>query len=816
MAQSELLFAAPDMVGECSEQINKNDITTTLSHPSFRDMFLSGHRPFLTFLSHQIVPITNLAFGVSTPEIEATEELTKVALFCLTTPSPVFSSQLASSRGFLRTLNDFISADSVTRDVATRFCMIFEFLVEASNGFVLVHFPQRLKLIEKLARNLKFMAVQELFLFLTLFGERALFNFLQESDAAAVLLSHLGQSEVVDCRIFICLSQMLSGASRDSKLTEKFRERETIDKLLQYCLHSKENLSVAAFRLVTSFCNHLYDNGGDTTLVTQLTEHVSDLCEFIKSGNHFTKSRSLAVIVLTRVMIFTCGDLPSEVINLLQWMFQRFTEEKHQTFFHSAFYELFKVSMVKNVSIVQKLHVKETIMELYSKREEDIANYWGFLHRITALVVRWRGLDDYVVPGWNEFVKRQFSRDEHLYLCPYGGAVPEGGANLISLEDTIGGSSFPSLNDDECKSVKRILSQPTFNKVTALQTRKVGTKSSSDGEEDTEYDYEDFDSEALPPEVQGTMVKWLFQQLIRTERIKTKVRLELLNVFPQDTTVNSIIFSPDDSRIALISGEKVEVFTMGAIETLLFDRTFPAPIKAATFVNNNRMAFVVEDSPVLTFIDIRSHEIETCALMVVHSAAFSRDGARLSCVHDSETVIYDVATMNELRRINRDDQFACCAQFSPNGEWIAVSYDHKTVDVHGVETGEQKLSIEMTGGDPHAILVNDTGAMLITGGEESTLTMWEAAKGALEWRTLRGHKAEVGFLAMDREQRWMVSGGKDAHIHISSLITKEMIYSVSAHTSAISAIQFASNGLLFASTSDERLVKVWKINESVG
>ena len=799
------------MVTECSDVVRKGDLAAALTHPSFANMFASSNRIFMNFLFQKVTDITNLAFGISTPDIEATPKLTRAARYCLTTPAPLFSAQLTTCRPLLKKMNEFISAETVSRETATVFCMILEFLVETSNGFVLVHFPERLKLLGKLVKHIDLLAVRECLFFLTFFGDGSLVDFLQQSDAITVLFEHLGNDDLVNERILSCMSNVLSVA-RTSKLADKFQKRETIDKLLWYCFNCCEAVSVASFRFITSFCNHLYDSGGDCELVLQLEQRMSDLCKYVMKGNKFTKSKSLAIVVITRVLVFKCGTLSEEVIDLLRWMFELFQTEKQQTFLHSSCYELLKLAMAKDITVIQKLGIKELIMKLYEKKGEVAACYWGFLHRISGLLIRWRGFSDYVVSGWDEFVRSRFNEDEQLYLSRYGGLLP----NMTGIITLNQNAAFPSLSGnqpDASKSIKPVVSQPNFNKVSS--PRSPVRSKSTDSEEDTEYDYEDFESEVQPPEIHGDLMKWVFRRFIREERVQVGVRLEIMKVVPTDFSVDRIMFSPDDSRIAFAGEHLVEVFSMGEIETLLFAKEFPGKIQAATFVGNDRMAFLFDGSPLLTFVDLQTDKVETFELMVAESAVFSRDGTKLACVRECDTVIYNVDKKAEIQHFTNDCHFAYCATFSPNGETVAVSYDHGVVEAYSIATADQLISIEAMGVDPRAVLVNDAGSMLITGGDETVMTIWETDGDALQWRTLRGHKGKISVLAMDREQRWVVSGGRDANINMSSLGTREMIYSISAHTSVISAVQFSSQGLLFASACDDGLVKIWKIHEIV-
>ena len=805
-------FAHDEAFYDFGEALKTRDLQKALCCPAFIGGVHNGERTVLTFLFEELASITKLAFGVSTDNIEATPAVVKGAVACLTNTSPQVAAQLASSRPFLRQINEFISAQTVTRNVATVFCLILDVLIEISNGFVLVHFPERTKLFEKLVNHIDILSVYEFLYRITYNGRQYMTDYLTLVDATNILLNHLGTESTSDERILICLSNIISVSVRKTKLTEPFKKLEVLEQILGFCWNSgRESVSIAAFRLLTCLFNHSYETGSDSDLIKNVLVHVEALCNYVKSGEKFTKSRAMGVLILIRVLVFKTGGLPECVFDLLSNLLERFCRETHHTFVHSSFYELLKVAITKDQGLVKKLQLKEKIMDLYQRRNRILASYWGFLHRIAGLIVRWRGFEGYEVEGWEKFVQEVYYWDEQIYLRQYGGVMPG-----VKSRDEIVFDNFPSFrksesSDDEAFQLKPIVSQPQFAKINLIQAEPIAITGDMDDEEESEYDYEDFESEVQQPEVQGGLVKWIVQKLIPDERITVATKLEVTDVLAADFVAEKLLFGPNNDRIALTCQRKVEVFELNEREVLLFAKAFKARITAAAFIDTNTMAFILEGDSCMTFVDLDTGNVKSVELVKADYAVFSYDGTKLACAVGNETRVYDTATREVLATFSDPHHVTSFCSFSPNGEYLGICYRSGQIHVFCVKDGTRIIDVKPMQSVASSIVVGNDGTTFVTGSSDTTVTIWELADNTLQWRTLRGHKGSISALAMDDAQQWVISGGQDSNINLSSMESEEMVYSVSAHTGFVSALACGHKSPIFASASEDYLVKIWKM-----
>jgi WD40 repeat protein len=117
--------------------------------------------------------------------------------------------------------------------------------------------------------------------------------------------------------------------------------------------------------------------------------------------------------------------------------------------------------------------------------------------------------------------------------------------------------------------------------------------------------------------------------------------------------------------------------------------------------------------------------------------AFSPDGKFFAGVKDSdksgqEIVFWDLAKKEIVKRIPSADISCCQIVFSRDGKLLATAgYYNAIVQIHEVASGKELARFQ-----PHAsaasLAFSDDGATLITGGEDSTLLIWDIYTKALK------------------------------------------------------------------------------------
>lgn len=791
-----------DSFADLTKILNRVDanLVDVLTCYSFRNAFRVPHMKLIQFLFQHLMQLTDMALGNLDEDGNTyPRQLQQCAMFCLVTPAGQFTSQLTACRPFLQKLNRYLtSQEPLTNDQITRFCAILEFIVHGSNGFVLIHFPDRNNLLGKLLKYLKYVSAYNLLHFLSYSGLQIVSDYLIQVDAMRILQQHLGNDSLVNERLFILMSNLVCIAKARSKLTEPFTSPNAIESLLKYCFCAHEKVAAAALRLLTCLCNHFYETGTDSALIRQIGEHVDEFCEYVQSGEHFTKSRSFALLILIRTVAFTREMEVDRVLNLLPGLLRQVVEYPAFTAVHGAFYELLKVGVTRRPDIVVQLKLKELIMDLYSKRDNLTANYWGFLHRITGLIVRWKVFVSYDVEGWDDFVENVYHKDEQTYLSHYGGALP---GSSLSFE-----SAFPSIKSSGGQSGGQILSKPQFSTVHLNQT-SPSKKEDSKSEEESDYE----DTLAEPPEIQGDEVKWSFSTLIAQDRIKTKVELDLKAVFVLENPVDVITFSPNAEIVAFACGNDLEVYRNNQYQALLVKTCFKTRISAMSFMSDNSTLVVIcENDSKIVYYDVEAGKIaKTVDFEPCDSAAFSVDCTKIACNKDGQTSIYNLENLERIAWFNYDKKIPMFSVFSPNAKYVATAYVGGHAQVYSVDRKTSKFQILCHDKEITSMAISDAGTRFATSSNDSTVRLWSIYSDSVQWQTLKGHSKMVNSISLDATQKWLISGSKDSTFNITDVEMNEMVYSVTAHIGSVTCVACDPTRSLFATASDDQLVKIW-------
>ena len=792
-----------DSCGEVTSLLNKRDVqlVDVLGARTFRKAFEQTNLKLLQFLFTNLLDLTDIALGKG--ETEGTEkglELKRNAMFCFMTPSGQFTSQLTTCRPFLQKLNAFISGDSeLSHEDVTRVCAILDFVVDASNGFVLLHFPDRGNLLRKLLKYVKHISAYNLLHFLSFSGLQVVTDFLVIGDAMNVLLEHLGNDPLLNERVFVLMSNIVRSVKPKSKLTEPFQKADVVEKLFKYCMSDNERTSVSALRLLTCLCNHFYESGNDSALIKLIGDRIPEFCEYIKKGERFTKSRSFALLILIRIVAFTRDLDVHTVLELLPGLLNRVINEPACTAVHSAFYELLKVAVTRKPEIVAELKLKQLIMNLYSKRDNMIANYWGFFHRITGLIIRWKVFDDYKVDGWDQFVETVYRTDEQICLNHYGGMLPN--ANAQEPED-----EFPTMKTGGSAGGQK-LSKPQFQPV-AIRTTG-GDKSESE-EEDYDFDYDE--TEAEPPELQGEEIKWLYEKLIANERIKQKLSIRLQEIIVQDSPTELMAFSTNGQIIAIASGRELEVYRTSQFQALLLRTCTKSRIAAMAFTKDNSHLVVVgENDPNMAYYSLEKGKLEkTVTIEACDSASISSDCTKLACNKDLKTTVYNLETLEQIASFDYDKKMPIFTVFSTDGNSVATAYFGGHAQGYSLTKKSSQFRLKCHDKELTAMAISNNGTKVATASLDCTVKLWTISDDT-KWRTFKAHRQVVNSLSLDSTQTWLISGSKDMNFNISNIDSGEMFYSVHSHIGNITCVLCAPNQPLFATASEDQFVKLWSM-----
>lgn len=136
-----------------------------------------------------------------------------------------------------------------------------------------------------------------------------------------------------------------------------------------------------------------------------------------------------------------------------------------------------------------------------------------------------------------------------------------------------------------------------------------------------------------------------------------------------------------------------------------------------------------------------------------------------------------------------------------------------TGDGEVVVVGDDTLKIarrfHATSKRARSIAVNEPKREIAIGFSDHTVRIYDSTNYQLK-QTLTGHTNSVFVVKYTPDQRYLVSGGRDAHLRIWDVEKNyQLTQSIVAHMYAINHLGFSPDGRYFATGSMDKSVKIW-------
>ncbi len=206
----------------------------------------------------------------------------------------------------------------------------------------------------------------------------------------------------------------------------------------------------------------------------------------------------------------------------------------------------------------------------------------------------------------------------------------------------------------------------------------------------------------------------------------------------------------------------------------------------------------------------------------VWSTAFSPNGQFLVSGGEDGTVrIWDVATGREIHKLSRHSGRVWCVAFSPDGKRVASGGERDgKVILWDPATGQAVRTLSVAHQSVRSLAFSPDGNHLATGsgslscaaapsGKEDIQT-WDLKTGVLLRAWPSGQRRVVSMAySPDREGKLLVTGGDDTTIKIWNAVTGKEESCLRGHTGIILGVAFNPDGRSLASASMDGTVRVW-------
>ena len=198
----------------------------------------------------------------------------------------------------------------------------------------------------------------------------------------------------------------------------------------------------------------------------------------------------------------------------------------------------------------------------------------------------------------------------------------------------------------------------------------------------------------------------------------------------------------------------------------------------------------------------------------IYPVAYSPDGQWIASGSWDKTVrLWDAATGESCAVLPHPDVVRVL-HFSPDSSWL-VSGCNQDESLHIWNVATARLEHKFKGPgrvDTQAIAVSPDGARIAAADTDGSATILEAATGAEVHSFRMALAGEKKSLAYSPDGRLLAgTGGDSTHIDIWDTRTLRPTARLTGHTGLVYSVAFSGDGLLMASASSDRTVRVWEV-----
>ncbi|KAK6967101.1 WD40-repeat-containing domain protein, partial [Favolaschia claudopus] len=161
--------------------------------------------------------------------------------------------------------------------------------------------------------------------------------------------------------------------------------------------------------------------------------------------------------------------------------------------------------------------------------------------------------------------------------------------------------------------------------------------------------------------------------------------------------------------------------------------------------------------------------------------------------------------------IQGHSQLVTSVAFSLDGKQIVSGSDDMTVRIWDAATGAA-LGTPLEGHSDvvRSIAFSPDGKHIVSGSHDKTLLLWEAATGAIVGTPLEGHSNRVSSVAFSPDGKHIVSGSGDRTVRVWDAATGCAVGTpLEGHSNTVTSVAFSSDGKHIVSGSYDRTLRFW-------
>jgi WD40 repeat protein len=278
-------------------------------------------------------------------------------------------------------------------------------------------------------------------------------------------------------------------------------------------------------------------------------------------------------------------------------------------------------------------------------------------------------------------------------------------------------------------------------------------------------------------------------------------------------SVNSIVFSPDGTKIATAGGDRSARIWDTSSGNELTRMMHDSGVLSISFSpDGSSVATASKDDTVRIWDASTSNGLAREIFGDVSAVAFSPDGTRIAATSfwDKSSCIWNISTEEELFRIKHTDWVNSVA-FSPDGTRIVVAVSDGTAVILDASTGKELSKLEHNSSINSAVF-SPEGTRIATASSDGTARIWDATSGKELVRLVHGNNVDSLAFSPDGSRIATASYyGKTSWVWDAKTGSKLAILEFD---SAVWDIAFSPDGTRIAIANEDDIARVWDASYS--
>lgn len=234
-------------------------------------------------------------------------------------------------------------------------------------------------------------------------------------------------------------------------------------------------------------------------------------------------------------------------------------------------------------------------------------------------------------------------------------------------------------------------------------------------------------------------------------------------------------------------------------------------IYALASAKDNRYCFSADGKGMVAQWDLARPELGSLIAQVpnsIYSMCLLPDAGELLIGQNFEglhQINYQQKT--ETRSLKLTDSYIFDIQLYDDTALVALG--DGVITVVDIEAWAVRKHIKASEKSARCIAISPDKEEFAVGFSDNFIRVFDMASGALKYQ-IEAHKNSVFALAYSPDGQFLLSGSRDAHLHIWQARQDYSLHqSIAAHLFAINRLAYSPNGAYFATGSMDKAVKIW-------